>query len=35
VSWQEADISRIGQVLGWRPKIGLHDSLAELWRTAR
>jgi nucleoside-diphosphate-sugar epimerase len=35
VPWQEADISRIGRELGWRPRIGLHDSLEELWRTAR
>lgn len=34
VSWQEADISLIERVLGWRPKFELHTSLEELW-TAR
>jgi nucleoside-diphosphate-sugar epimerase len=32
VRWQQADISAIGRQLGWKPEIGLADSLRDMWR---
>ena len=32
VPWQQADISAIGRELGWKPEIGLADSLREMWQ---
>ncbi|MFJ1706190.1 NAD-dependent epimerase/dehydratase family protein [Kitasatospora sp. NPDC088346] len=31
LSWQQADVSRAGRALGWRPEIPLAQSLADLW----
>ncbi len=31
VRWQQADISAIGRQLGWKPEIGLADSLRDMW----
>ena len=34
VAWQEADVSRIDEILGWRPQIGMDQSMADLWACA-
>jgi NDP-hexose 4-ketoreductase len=31
ISWQQADITQAGRVLGWRPTIALERSMADLW----
>lgn len=35
VAWQQADITAISTSLGWKPRVALLDSLADLWRSAR
>ncbi|HEX3784288.1 MAG TPA: NAD(P)-dependent oxidoreductase [Pseudonocardiaceae bacterium] len=35
VPWQQADITAISTSLGWKPRVALLDSLADLWRSAR
>ena len=35
VPWQQADITAISTLLGWKPRVELLDSLADLWRSAR
>jgi nucleoside-diphosphate-sugar epimerase len=32
VPWQQADIAAIGRTLGWKPVIGLADSLSDMWQ---
>jgi hypothetical protein len=32
VPWQRSDVSAAAAVLGWRPRIDLRTSLAQLWR---
>jgi nucleoside-diphosphate-sugar epimerase len=32
VPWQQADISAIGRELGWKPEIGIADSLSDMWQ---
>jgi nucleoside-diphosphate-sugar epimerase len=34
-SWQQADISRAGRLLGWRPRRDLTTSMADLWEDCR
>lgn len=33
VAWQQADLSRVGQALGWTPQFGLRDALESLWQS--
>ena len=35
VAWQQADITAISTSLGWKPRVELLDSLADLWQSAR
>ncbi|HTS98361.1 MAG TPA: NAD-dependent epimerase/dehydratase family protein [Streptosporangiaceae bacterium] len=35
LDWQQADITRAGQDLGWRPRHDLAASLADLWEASR
>lgn len=35
LSWQQADISRAGRLLGWRPRRDLTTSMADLWEDCR
>jgi nucleoside-diphosphate-sugar epimerase len=32
--WTQADITLAGQLLGWRPRIGLRESLRDMWQAA-
>jgi hypothetical protein len=32
VGWQQANISAIGDALGWRPAIDLDTSMRDLWQ---
>ncbi|MFI1169752.1 NAD-dependent epimerase/dehydratase family protein [Streptomyces sp. NPDC020801] len=32
--WTQADIRLAGRLLGWHPRIGLRDSMRQMWRTA-
>ena len=33
VPWQQADLSLVTSQLGWAPRAGIEDALAELWRS--
>ncbi|OEV10642.1 reductase, partial [Streptomyces nanshensis] len=33
-SWQQADVRTARDRLGWRPRIGLEESLADIWMEA-
>ncbi|MET9682302.1 NAD-dependent epimerase/dehydratase family protein [Streptomyces coeruleorubidus] len=33
--WTRADITLAGRLLGWRPMVGLDQSMADMWSTAR
>ncbi len=35
LDWQQADITRAGEDLGWRPRHDLAASLADLWEASR
>jgi NDP-hexose 4-ketoreductase len=35
LDWQQADVRRAGQLLGWHPRYPLQESLRELWDSVR
>lgn len=32
-NWTRADIALAGELLGWRPRTGLRESLRDMWAT--